>query len=263
MLFVPADRPDRVLKAFSIADVVIIDLEDAVAPESRPAARAALLELAAKLDRARTIVRVNAVSTTDCELDLAAMREARLGTCMLAKAETADDIAAISPLRVIALLETPLGVISAAAIASAESCDGLMWGSEDLAAELGAAQSRQGGRLSGPLETARHHVLLAARAHGVLAIDAAFLDLSDDGGFRAEARAASDMGFDAKACVHPRQVEMVRSAFRPPPADAEWAERVSTAAGTREGAVFRLEGEMIDAPVIRRADAILRRLPPR
>lgn len=263
MLFAPADRPDRVAKALDIADLVIIDLEDAVAPAARPAARGALAELAARIDIRRCVVRINPTSTPDCALDVAAMTAAGFDTCMLAKAESAEDVAAVGPLRVVALIETPLGILQASGIAAAPSCVGVMFGSEDLALGLGAAQSRPGGLFSGILETARHTVLLAARAHGVLAIDAVFVDLDDDAGLREEAVVASNMGFDAKACVHPRQVGVVREAFQPSTADAAWAERVVQESAGRGEAVFQLDGQMIDAPVIRRAEAILRRRPPR
>lgn len=263
LLFVPADRPERVRKAAELADIVVIDLEDAVAPASRASARDALVAIAGELDPARTIVRISAASTSDNLMDIAAILTTPLITCMLAKAESHEDVLAAAPLQVVALVETPLGVINSGSIAAAPGCVGLMWGSEDLAIELGASQSRRDGQLIGVLETARHTTLLAAHAHGRFAIDAAFPDLDDESGLRSESATARGLGFDAKACIHPRQIDLVREAFRPSAADAAWAGRVTVAAASRPDAVFQLDGEMIDAPVIRRAEAILRLLPPR
>lgn len=262
-LFVPANRPERVLRAAELAELVIVDLEDAIAPESRASARESLIEIADKLEPGRTIVRINARSTPEFALDVGAVRATGLTTCMVAKTESADDLRAVAPLTAVALIETPLGVLSAASIAESDSCIGLMFGSEDLALELGASQSRVAGRLIDVLETARHLVLLAARSRGRFAIDAVFLDLNDDDGLRAEAMAAGAMGYDAKACIHPGQLETVRRAFQPSETDRRWAESIIAAIAEHTEAVFQFGGEMVDAPVLRRAEAILRRLPHR
>lgn len=261
VLFVPADRPERIAKAVDRADAVIVDLEDAVAPADRPTARLALAALAGTLDPARTLVRVNAATTSDCAPDVAAALAAGVTICVLAKAESRADVEAAAPLQVVALIETPRGVLTAPEIARAPNCVGLMWGSEDLAAALGASHSRPGGVLTGVLEAARHAVLLAARAHGRVAIDSPFTDIADEAGLHDEARAAHDLGFDAKACIHPAQVAVIRDAFAPADADVAWAHRVVDERARLGSAVFQLDGAMIDAPVIQRAEAILRRLP--
>lgn len=254
-LFCPADRPDRVRKAALIADVVIVDLEDAVAARNRTAARVALVELAAQLDPAHVIVRVNATNTSDHTLDLAAVRAAGLTRCMLPKAETRDAIEALDGLTAFALCETPLGVLHAAELAEAENCVGLMWGSEDLAASLGAWSSRDGsGLLRSPLAASRDAVLMAARAAGVIALDTVFPDVDDEDGLGREASVAAEAGWDAKACIHPAQLAIVRAAFRPSADRLAWADEVlALEAAPRGGGVALVRGAMVDAPVLRAA----------
>jgi len=230
-----------------------------VAPQNRRIARSFLLEIASELDASRTVVRVNPVPTSDFALDLAAIVETRLTTCMLAKAESSIQLAAAAPLEVIALCETPLEIVHAASIAAADSCAGMMWGSEDLALELGLARSRTIGRLSPILESARHTVLFAAKASGKVAIDAAFPDLDDDINLRSETIAAVEAGFDSKACVHPSQLGVVRAAFLPDGADVTWPTDVIAEGALRQDAGFRFRGSMVDADVIRRAHSVLSR----
>ena len=259
VLFASAHQPQRVLNASRIADVVIVDLEDAVAPDARADARTKLLEISTQLDPARTIVRISPAQTADFALDLATVLKANIPTCMLAKTESADQLALAAPLKVIALCETPLGIVNAASIAAADSCAGMMWGSEDLALELGIANSRHNGRLSPVLEFARYTVLFAAKAYGRASIDAVFPDFSDDLGLRTETIRAVEAGFEAKACVHPRQVETVRKAFLPGTDDVAWASNLIAQASLRDEAVFELDGSMVDAPVVRRAQLVLAR----
>ena len=139
-LFCPADRPDRFAKAATAGDVVILDLEDAVSPSARPDARVALAHT--PLDPARTVVRINPVGTNDHELDVAALADLPYQYVMLAKAESRDGLDRLGRYRVVALCETPLGVLHASEIAAAPQVDALMWGAEDLIAGLGGSSSR-------------------------------------------------------------------------------------------------------------------------
>src|ERR1700712_3375121 len=132
LLFCPADRPERFAKAAAAADVVILDLEDGVAPADKPFARQALQETL--LDPAGTIVRVNPAGSPDQARDLEALDGTPYEVVMLAKTESGAQVEARAPRRVIGLCETPLGVTSAVAIAAAEPTVGLMWGAEDLVA---------------------------------------------------------------------------------------------------------------------------------
>lgn len=258
-LFCPADRPDRYAKAAARADVVILDLEDAVAPAAKAAARESLGH--SDLDPARTVVRVSPVGP-ERVADLEALAGTAYATVMAAKSERPDDLAALAPFRVVALVETPRGVLAAAELAAVANVVGLMWGAEDLVAGLGGLSSRT--RAGGYRDVARHArstVLLASAAHARFAIDAVHLDLDDLDGLSAEAEDAAAVGFGATACIHPRQVDVVRSAYRPAAELVDWAERVLAAARTAPG-VFSFEGQMIDAPVLRQAELIMARTTP-
>jgi citrate lyase subunit beta/citryl-CoA lyase len=253
-LFCPADRPDRFAKAAAAADVVILDLEDGVAPADRPAARRALLEV--RLDPDRSVVRVNAHGTADHVADLEALRQAGYFRVMLAKTERPEQAAALPGLEVTALVETPRGVLNALQIADSPAVTGLMWGSEDLLAALGGRSSRfEDGTFRDVARHARSAVLLAAGAAGKLAVDSVYLAINDLDGLAADAADAAGAGFGAKACIHPAQVPVVRAAYRPTEDEVSWADRVLAAAATQPG-VFRFEGRMVDEPVIRQARAI-------
>lgn len=264
IMFVPADRPDRYAKAAERADAVIIDLEDAVLPADRPAARQALVET--PLDPARTIVRVNPVGTEDFAEDLEALTRTEYTTVMLAKAESAQQLDSLHGYRVIALCETALGVREAADIAQTEPVVALMWGAEDLIASLGGLSSRfpqehdRAGQYRDVARAARAQILLAAGAAGKAAVDAVHLDLADHDGLRAEAEDAVACGFSATACLHPAQVPVIRQAYRPSSGQVDWATRVLDAA-TSQGAAgaFSLDGRMVDEVVLQQARTVMLR----
>ncbi|MBC7305845.1 MAG: CoA ester lyase [Dietzia sp.] len=269
LLFCPADRPERYGKAADRADVVILDLEDAVAPADRPAARDALR--ASALDPERTIVRVNPVGTEDHAADLEAVAGTGYRCIMLAKSESAaqvNDVHTATGAAVLALVETPLGVVRAEEIASAPGCTGMMWGAEDLLAAMGGSTSRfstaeaGGPRVAGEYRDvprhARARVALAAAAFGRWAVDSVHLDIADEAGQRAEALDAVALGFVGTACIHPSQVAVVRQAYAPDDDEVAWARKVLAAAEHNQG-VFQLDGRMVDGPVFRQAEATMRR----
>jgi citrate lyase subunit beta / citryl-CoA lyase len=262
LLFCPADRPDRYLKALAAADSVILDLEDAVAAGNKETARAGLV--GTPVDASRVIVRVNPADSPYYISDLAALRQTEYHTIMLAKTETRAQLDRLdafdSELRVVALCETPLGVLNAPAIASAPNVAAVMWGAEDLIAAMGGRSSRrEDGRYRDVALHARSAVLLAAAAHGKAAVDSVYLDIPDTGGLAAEARDAVASGFAYKACIHPSQAAVVRAAFQPGDAQVAWARKVLAAARDAAGVtgVIAVEGQMIDAPLLRQAEAIL------
>jgi citrate lyase subunit beta/citryl-CoA lyase len=255
LLFCPADRPDRFAKAAAAADMVIIDLEDAVNPIDRAAARVSVIENL--LDPQRTILRVNPVESADFELDLEALDQTPYSLVMLAKTESGDQVRALAGRGVIALCETAKGVLESSSIAAAEPTVALMWGAEDLLASLGGRSSRnEVGHYREFARSARSQVLISAHAHDRSAIDAIHLDIADTEGLRAEALDAAASGFCATACIHPSQVNVVRAAYRPTDDEISWASGVIKAA-TKERGVFRYEGRMIDAPLLRHAQQIL------
>lgn len=256
-LFCPADRPERFAKAAAAADVVILDLEDGVAPGDKAAARRALRDT--PLDPERTVVRVNAAGTEELARDLDALTGTAYTTVMLSKTESAGQVSALAPRDVVALIETPRGAVFANDIAAAEGTVAMMWGAEDLVATLGGSSSRLAdGTYRDVARHVRSTALLAAAAFGRIALDAVHLDIRDVEGLRAEANDAVAVGFGGTVCIHPSQVPVVREAYRPGEEKLDWARRVLAAAKSERG-VFAFEGQMVDSPVLKHAEMMLRR----
>lgn len=260
LLFCPADRPERYRTALERADAVIVDLEDAVLPDAKAAARAHLI--AADIDPGRVIVRVNAPSSEHFPADLEALEQTAFRTVMVAKTESADSMSAFDDrFSLIALCETARGIHAAPEIAAHPLVAAMMWGAEDLVASLGGTSSRgPDGRYRDVARHARARVLLAAGGHGIATIDAVHLDISDLGGLEEEARDAVAQGFAATACIHPGQVETIRVAYRPSAEEVAWARGVLEAASAAGASgVFAHEGRMVDEPVLRHARRVLQR----
>lgn len=268
LLFCPGDRPDRFAKAADRADAVVLDLEDAVAAAAKDAARRAVVEASATLDPVRTVVRVNAVGTPEHALDVAALADTRLRTVMVAKSgpELLGSLGALATtlpgVRVLALCETAAGVLAAPELVRRDEVVGLMWGAEDLVASLGGTSSRHAdGTYRDVARHARASVLLAAGAAGKAAVDAVHVDVADLDGLRAEAEDAAASGFAATACIHPGHVPVIRAAYAPTPEQVAAARALLAAAAANPGgpdAVFAFEGRMVDGPVLRHAEAVLR-----
>jgi citrate lyase subunit beta/citryl-CoA lyase len=262
LLFCPGDRPDRFAKAADRADAVILDLEDAVAPEHKQTAREAVA--AHRLDPARTIVRVNPPGGPDFTADVNALAPLRPRWVILPKAgspaEVGRLVAALPSAKVLVLCETARGILAAPELAAHPDVVALMWGGEDLVADLGGTSSRRAdGSYREVVRHARSAVLLAARAHDRSAIDAVHHDLKDHDGLREEAADAAASGFTATACLHPDQVPVVRAAYAPEPAELERARALLAAAEARGSGVFAHEGRMVDGPLLRHARTLLAR----
>jgi citrate lyase subunit beta/citryl-CoA lyase len=258
ILFCPADRPDRYGKAMDRADAVILDLEDAVAPQERGQARQHLI--AHPMDPERTIVRINPAGTEDYTHDLRALQQTEYRYIMLAKTEDPQSLAPLADYLVIALCETAKGVINAAALAQAPNVVALMWGAEDLVASLGGTSSRKpDGSYRDIALHARSQVLLAARAAGKAPLDSVYLDIDDLVGLSAESDDAVATGFSAKVSIHPAQMQVIRKSFTPGPAEVERANRILAAAQQSNHGVFTFEGAMVDEPVLRHARRTLAR----
>ncbi|KAM9862858.1 CoA ester lyase [Leucobacter sp. BZR 635] len=255
LLFCPGDRPDRYSKAAERADTVIIDLEDAVAPADKPAARAALI--ATPLDPERVIVRVNPSGSEFHAADLEALAQTAYRTVMLPKAETPGDLDGLDGYDVIALCETPVGVRDVDALAAEPRVTALTWGAEDLVAAIGGFSSRTAdGRFGELAQYARSRVLLAAAAAGKPAYDTVHTNLADDDGLREEATEAAGSGFRGAMCLHPRQVPILREAYLPGAAAIAWATGVLDTASAATSGVFAYNGQMIDEPLLRQARRI-------
>ena len=262
-LFVPGNRPDRFAKAFdSGADAVIIDLEDAVAPDQKDAARAALAawRAVARGHRAQLVVRINDDASPWFEADLALVRTLDSCAVMLPKAESRRQLerlsAALVPgTGVIALIETAGGLHEVDAVAAAPAVERLAFGTLDYALDLGLTDDPRG------LLYPASRIALASRVAGlappVAGITAA---LDDDAALRSDFDLARACGFGAKMCIHPRQVATVHAMLAPTDAQRAWAARVLAAAESGSGAV-QVDGKMVDQPVLLRARAILNQPP--
>ncbi|WP_435093794.1 HpcH/HpaI aldolase/citrate lyase family protein [Halorubrum sp. N11] len=288
LLFSPGDRPDLMRKAPGAgADVICFDLEDAVAParkaEARENVRAVLVdpdfdphaEVCVRLTASDPMIDLDALVGTDAEHGVTddgghpeADRHAdlRLDAVMLPKVESPERIEEVAARcvdrgldpAVFALLETAGGILSAESIAAASATDAVVFGAEDLAADVGATRTDEGTEVL----YAREHVVLAAGAADVDAIDTVYTDFSDLEGLREEAAFALTLGYDGKLAIHPAQVDPINAAFTPDPEEVEWAEEVLNArdaADREERAVFEVDGEMIDAPLIAQAERTVER----
>ncbi|WP_435744713.1 HpcH/HpaI aldolase/citrate lyase family protein [Microbacterium sp. PMB16] len=258
ILFCPADRPERFRTALERADAVILDLEDAVLPAAKAAARANVI--AADIDPERVIVRVNAPDSEHFPSDLEAVARTGFRTVMVAKTEDAESLSAFDErFSLIALCETARGIHAADRIAAHPLVSAMMWGAEDLVASLGGTSSRNSaGGYRDVARYARSRVLLESGAHGKAAIDAVHIDLDDVAGLESEAVDAAASGFRATACIHPNQVAIIRAAYRPDEETVAWARAVLAAADDERG-VFRFEGRMVDEPVLRHARSVVGR----
>jgi len=270
LLFTPGDRPEMMRKAGTAgADVIIFDLEDAVAPDQKQTARDAVRDVLSDPDfdpDCEVCVRVNPVGV-EADEDVRALADVdRLDSVMLPKAGSSDDVRTLDRLLgehdvdvpVIVVVESARGVLNAADIAAAASTTAIAFGAEDLSADIGATRTDDGTEVL----YAREHVVLAASAAGVDAIDTVYTDIENIDGLSEETKFAAGLGYDGKMAIHPAQVEPINDAFTPADEDIEWARRVLEAKreADEEGrGVFRVDGEMIDAPLIAQAERIVAR----
>ncbi len=258
-LFVPADRPERYAKARAAgADAVIVDLEDAVAPDAKRRARDALAD--ALDEAAPVIVRVNAAGTPWYEDDLELCRHPGVAAVMLPKADGIDAVchafeATFKDL--LPIIESARGVEEVRAIARVPGVVRLAFGSIDLAIDLGIDCAPDGGEAE--LQPYRAQVVLASRLGGLAApVDGVSTAIDDPERLRADAERSRRLGFGAKLCIHPKQIPVVQAAFTPDAQRVAWAQRVCAAFAASGGAAVALDGQMIDMPVVERARAVLR-----
>jgi citrate lyase subunit beta / citryl-CoA lyase len=275
LLFVPGNSAKMIAKASaSAADVVILDLEDAVHPDAKPEARKVVVKaLATASAGRRRYVRVNALDTVWCAEDLEAVVPAGPDGIVLPKSFGPEDVERLGdlieriepPARkgmtgiIVVCTETAASTLSLAAKSWRHPrLTGLMWGGEDLSAAIGATANRDDqGRYTEPFALARSLCLLAARAADVAPIDAVFTDFRDHDSLRREADAARRDGFSAKVAIHPSQIEIINRCFTPTEDERHRAERIIAAfEGSAKGAV-QLDGIMLDAPHLTQARRIM------
>jgi (S)-citramalyl-CoA lyase len=260
-LFVPATRPERIPKALtSGADRVIVDLEDAVQENLKELARENLDAFLSETPDARILVRVNAPDHPAHGADLElCRRHAGVIGILLPKAESAAQVitAAGTQKPVWPIVESARGLAALNEIANAQGVERLSFGSLDLSLDLNLTTGSRGAEEI--LGHARYAVLLATRIAGLApALDGVFASIQDTAGLLGAVGYARDMGFGGALCIHPTQVAIIHQALRPSPEEVLWAQRIIEAAGSGEG-VFVLDGQMVDAPVMGHAQAILAR----
>jgi len=258
-LFVPGNRPERFEKAWqSGADAVILDLEDAVQSAHKDLARQAV---AAWLEPERPVyVRINGTGTPWFERDLEVAGIPGILGVVLPKAEHPEQVAQVAGLlageaRVLPLLETALGVWNARALAQVPRVERLAFGSVDFQLDTGITGDQE------ELLYARSRLVLASRVASILPpVDSVTMALDDMTRLREDVARARRLGFGGKLCIHPRQVETINRGFAPAEAERAWARRVLEAVEATEATgagALRLDGELIDRPVIERARSIL------
>jgi len=262
-LFVPGNRPERFGKALaSGADVVVLDIEDAVAPDEKPEARHAIARWcsSATAHRSRLAIRINDPTTAWFADDLELLRTTAMAVAMLPKAERPETTAQV--LRVMAagglvipIIESARGVANVESIASGEGVLRLAFGTLDYAADLDLSGDERG------LVYAASRLAVASKCAGLASpIAGVTTALNDEALLAADIAFARACGFGAKLCIHPRQVAAVHRLLAPTPAELDWARRVVAAAESHPGA-FALDGNLVDRPVLLKAQAILGRRP--
>jgi citrate lyase subunit beta / citryl-CoA lyase len=259
-LFVPGTRPERFGKALSSgADVVVLDLEDAVAANDKASARQSIANWfvsAAPADRARIVVRINDAESTWFSEDLLALRDAGAAGVLLPKAESAQQIAAtkaaLPNASVLALIESARGVVHVDAVAAA-GASRLVFGTLDFALDLDIDITTDASGLA----YAASRIALASRVAGLPSPVAGVTpQLDDPTRLLADLALARGLGFGAKLCIHPSQVEPIHAALRPSANAVDWARRVLAADAASPGAA-RLDGRMVDRPVVLQAQRTL------
>jgi citrate lyase subunit beta/citryl-CoA lyase len=262
------------------ADVVVFDLEDAVAPGRKAEARDAVSEVLEDVDSdSEVLVRVTPDDWAT-DLDRVLAGEGRPDGLLLPKVGSAEDVEALAAslddrnersgemgqedeasgengsMPIVALIESARGVLEAPAIADTHPVTALCFGAEDLAADVGAQRTAEGTEVL----YAREKVVLAAASAGIDAIDTVFTEIGETERLREETAFARGLGYDGKMAIHPAQVPVINDAFTPEPERVEWAERVLDAreqADAESRGVFRVDSEMIDAPLIAQAERIV------
>jgi citrate lyase beta subunit len=273
----PGDELHKIRKAATLGvDCICMDMEDGVAANHKTEARSTILEALRSLDfgRAERLVRINRVGSGLEMDDLLAALEGKPDGIVIPKVESADQVrwASLSLASIeskygwlpggiclIAIVETARGIINLAEIAGAdERLQALIFGSEDLAGDIGAIRTRQGWEVF----YARSAVVTHAAAFNLQAIDQVYLDFHDDEGLVQDCHLGVQMGFSGKQIIHPNQVNPVQSAFTPDDESIAHAKRLMEAYARHQQSgrgAFAMDGKMVDAPIVKAAERVLER----
>lgn len=270
MLFIPGNNPAMLQNGGVFgADSVILDLEDAVAPNEKDAARQLIGNALRTCDygMSEKVVRINPLDTYGVQ-DIKAIVPCGPAALLVPKVECPEDIkraaeciaaaeSAGSQVKIVALLETPKGIAEAYQIATADTrLVALALGAEDYTAALGAKRTKEGREIY----AARMAVINAAAAAGIQSIDTPFTDANDEEGLLKDTAFAKEVGFKGKLSINPRQIDAIHSVFNPTDSDIAWAQKVLAAirkAKAEGSGVASLNGKMVDLPVVNRAKTML------
>jgi len=271
MLFIPGNNPGMLQNGGVFgADSVILDLEDAVAPMEKDAARFLVAHALRTVDYgcSEKVIRINPLDTFAAD-DIKAIVPCCPDTILVPKVESAADIHQVSamiaatekpgqtPVKIIALLETPCGIVEAYNIAKADSrVVALALGAEDYTAGLGAMRTKEGTEIF----TVRTILINAAAAAGIQSIDTPYTDANDEEGLLNDTQLAKRLGFKGKLSINPRQIDAIHNVFNPSLSDIDWAQQVIHAIRKAEAegsGVASLNGKMVDLPIVNRAERIL------
>lgn len=275
LLFLPGNNPNMIMNGGLLgSDSIILDLEDAVAPDNKDEARELVACALGSLDfgSCDIIVRVNGLDTPYWKEDLKRIVPCKPFAIMPAKVSSAEYLLAYDEeitrleqicglengtIKLIALIETAQGLENAYAIASASSrVEGIFLGAEDLTADLQCERTREGGEIA----YARARMVSAARAAGVEAYDTPFTNVEDPEGLEADTRTGKALGFSGKSAINPRQVARINKIYSPTQKQIQYAKEVfrAIAEGKEQGkGAVALHGKMIDAPIVQRAKTVL------
>ena len=277
LLFMPGDDRHKIEKGAALdVDSVIMDLEDGVALNNKPAARATIAAALREVDFGRTerLVRINPVGSGLHTDDLLQTVTGQPDGYLLPKVELAGQVADVAAyldaaedqhgwprgtIRLLPIIESARAVVNLREIAeSSRRLDALIFGAEDLAGDIGATRTSEG------LEVfyARSAVVIHAKAAGLDAIDTPFIDLNDIPGLRAQTESALGLGYTGKLAIHPRQIEVIQTIFTPGPEEIQRALRLINAHTAHQSAgtgAFALDGKMVDMPIVRAAETVLAR----
>jgi citrate lyase subunit beta / citryl-CoA lyase len=271
LLFIPANTPSMLQNADIFdADSVIFDLEDAVLYLEKDAARNLLksyldIQLPNTIER---IIRINGLDTQFSELDLKLLVSDEIDTIMLPKA-TFNDVTYLSKvldqieiekkmkksIQIIPIIERAVSLYDLRDLAQHERVTGLLLGAEDLSTDLEIKRTKEGFEIL----HARSMIIYAAKAYGIDAIDTPFVHTKDEEGLIQDTTFAHSLGMNAKACIHPNQIEIVNQILSPSEDEIEQALKIVNAATENLRGAFTLDGQMIDRPIIERAKKLLKK----
>ena len=273
-LYVPGNSPSMLQNCMVFgADGVLLDLEDSVSIYQKDSARLLVSEALSFLDfkDIEVVVRINAIDTPFCKDDLEAIIPLKPDAIRLPKTSSSEDIfnyeklisqieeknnIPIGTTKIVPMLETAIAIENAFDIAKSSSrIIAITIGGEDLTADMKVSRTREGHELF----WARAKVALAASAAKVAALDTVFSDINDEEGLRKDTQTIKELGFDGKACINPRQIQIIHEIFNPTEQEIERAIEIIKASKKKEGGVVSLNGKMIDYPVVKRAELTLSR----